>query len=211
MDALDQPVAVGEIVAQEPNQRIACHGLVGGVHGHLAEKVFCLGVQHDERSETVPQIIQRIEALGVLPGLVGGLHERAAQFDGAGQEAPPELLAETEIVFGREVARVRGGADDEPIAAHDFLGRGVPDDKLVVAVAREVFLVDVDFAAGAAPGAAERQFAQAPDFAHQRRAFGCGENIDFVVGFLRIADFALGRQLLQQQGPVHGWRDGLFG
>ena len=47
MDALHQMVAVGEIAAQEPDQGVAGHGLVGRVHGDLAEEVLDAGVQHD--------------------------------------------------------------------------------------------------------------------------------------------------------------------
>jgi len=57
------------------------------------------------------------------------------------------------------------GADDEAVTADDLLRRGVPDDQLVVAVAREVFLVDVHLLPRAAAGAAEGRFAQA---AHAR-------------------------------------------
>ena len=157
MDALHQLVAVGEIAAQEPDQRVAGHGLVGRVHGDFAEKVFGLGVQYDQRAQSVPEVVQRIDALGVAAGLVGGLHERTPQFDGPGQELPAETLAETEIVFGREMAGVGRGADDEAVTADDLLRRGVPDDQLVVAVAGEVLRVDVHLLTRAAAWAASRR------------------------------------------------------
>ena len=60
----------------------------------------------------------------IRDSLVGGLHERTPQFDGPGQELPAETLAETEIVFGREMAGVGRGADDEAVTADDLLRRG---------------------------------------------------------------------------------------
>ena len=207
MDTLHEVLAVGEIAAQEPDQRIARHGLVGRIHRHLAEKVFRIRIQHDQRPEAVPKVIQRVDALGVAARLVGGLHERASQLDGAGQVPATKLVAETEIVFGREVAGIFVRTDDETVASDDLPGRRIPDDQLVIPVLGQVFGIDIHLPARTAAGAAERDLAQPSDFTHQRRALRRREDIDLVPGLLRVARFALGRKLGAEQFPVDGRYD----
>ena len=212
MDALDQSFAVGEVAAEEPDERVARHGLVGGVHGDLAEEVLRSRVEDDQRPQSVPEVVQRVDALRIAACLVGGLDERAAQLDGPRQVFAAEPVAEAEIVLGGEVAGPFRGADDETVAADDLFGRGIPDDQLVVAVAGQVLFVDVHLAARAAACAPECHFAQTPHLAHQRGALPGGEDVDFVAGLVRVAHLPVGRQLGAQQVPVYGRQDrfGLF-
>ena len=99
-------------------------------------------------------------------------------------------------------------ADDETVAADDLFGGGVPHDQLVVAVLGQIFGVDVQLLARAATRAAERDFAQAADLAHQRRTLGGREDINLVPGLLRIAGLALRRQFGAEQFPFDGRYDG---
>ena len=201
MASRDQPVAVGEVFVQEIDERVAGYGLVGAVHRHLPEEVFRFGIQHDECSEPVPEVVQRIDALRVGARLIGRLDERTPQFDGVGQVAAPEKIAEMEVVFRREMRLPARRADDEAVSAHDLLRRWVPDDQLVVSSLGPVLPVDVRLLSRASAGCAEGDFAQPPHLAHQRGAFGRREDVDFVAGAFRVAHLAVGRQLPQQLFP----------
>ena len=62
---------------QEIDERVAGYGLVGAVHRHLPEEVFRFGIQYDECSEPVPEVVQRIDAFRVGARLKAGwMNER---------------------------------------------------------------------------------------------------------------------------------------
>ena len=204
VNALHQTVAVGEVAAQEPDQGVAGHGLVGRVHGNLAEEVLDAGIQHDQRAESVPEVVQGVDALRIAAGLVGRLYERAAQLDGPRKVFAAEPVAEAEVVFGREVARMLRRADDEAVSADDLLGGRIPDDELVVSIFGQVFLVDVDLLARAASGTPEGQFAESSDLAHECGALRGREDVYLVAGPVGVADLPLGGQFRAEQGPVYG-------
>ena len=58
-----QVVGVGEVALQEVVQRVARLLIVVGVHGYLAEKVLHVGVQHHQRAEPIPEVVEGVYTL----------------------------------------------------------------------------------------------------------------------------------------------------
>ena len=136
------------------------------VHGHLAEKILFVGILHYQRTESVPQVVERIEALRIAGTLIARLHERTSQLDGIGQHLLPEPVAETEIVFRREIFRIRGVADNVAVAAKDFTGYRVPYEQLRITVRSQVLFVDIHLVPRTAPGLPECELTQTAYLPH---------------------------------------------
>ena len=55
-----QSIAVSEIFVKEITQLLARIDIVTGIHGDLAEEITGLGKPYDQRTETVPKIIEGV-------------------------------------------------------------------------------------------------------------------------------------------------------
>ena len=169
-----QAVAVGEVLAIEIEYEVASFAVEVAIHGNLAEEIACLGDFEDEASEAVPEVIEAVEALAeVVAGLVGGLDEGAAEFDGIGQVVVDELFAELVLVGGGSdngaiVAAHHVAAVDETVGTDNLLVLGAPHKELLAAVGvfEGVVHIDVHLLARAAAVDGEAELAQTPDLPH---------------------------------------------
>ena len=64
----DQCLAVGEVETQEVEQQVAALSLVRGIHRHLAQQIFGVGVEHGECAQAVPEVVERENRLRTLVG-----------------------------------------------------------------------------------------------------------------------------------------------
>ena len=161
-------------------------------------------MEHDYRAHAVPEVVQRIDALGDAARLIGGLHKRTAQFDGAGQVFAAELVAEAEIVPCRQRIHVAARTDYVSVSAHNCQRLGVPDDKLAVNALAHIQRVDIDLVARAAASRTERLLAQASHLAHKVGAACRLEGIYLVGGMARAPHEGSLFQLVEQDTPVDG-------
>ena len=160
MDVLDKVFPVGKVFVQEVEQYVPGLFVVGAVHGDFSEEVTHVRVVDDQCTQSVPEVVQRIESLGVAPRtLIVGLDERTSQFDGVGQIFVAESIRESEVVFGRHTFGMGGPRDDEPVPSDDFPFFGIPDEQLLVSFRIEILFVDVDVGSGSTASVAERELA----------------------------------------------------
>ena len=201
----DEAVAIAEMALEEIENHVARLAVEARIHGHLPEEVFQIGDHHCEGAQAVPQVVEGIEAFGELLGaLILEGDERTAEFDGLRQEVLDEIVGETEHVSGGQIRLSVGAEGDvggrqEAVAAQDFAGIGVPHHELVVRFLAGVEFVEIYSFSGSPAGCTKGDFAQTSDFAHHVRCVVVGDDIDLVAGLVGLAEFALGRQLLQQQ------------
>src|SRR5699024_1811778 len=169
-----------------------------------AEEILLFGILDDERSEPVPQIVERVQTLRIARALVTRLHERPPQLDGMGQYLPAEPVAETEIMFRGKVPGIFGIGDDVPVTSQNFACHGVPYEQLRIAVRREVLLVYVRTVPRPAPRLAESQLAQTADFPHDIRRVAGLHRIDEIARIVGRAQQALRSELLLYEFPRYG-------
>lgn len=214
MDRVDQIFRVAEVLAQEVEYHVAAALAEGGIHGHFAEEVFCVGHHDGQRAEAVPKVIEGEEAFGGFASRVLVLqgYERAPQFNGLPHVVLHEVFGEVEhVARGEDGLAVFVGlhfvAREEAVAAEDFFRFGIPHDKLSVGMLARIEPIQVEFLSGAAAGGAESDFAQAPYFAQYVWRVLPRDDVDFVVALVGVAQPALGRQFCLEQGFIYGFYD----
>ncbi len=177
------------------------------VHGHLAEKVLLLGIPHDQRPQTVPKVIERIQALRIARTLVTRLYERTPQLDGMGQHLPAELVAETEVVLRGEMLRIGRIADDVAVTAQDLPGHRVPHQELRISVRRKVLFVYIHLATRTAARLTESELPQAPYLPHDGGGLGGLDRINQVPRIVGRTQQAFFGQLFFEELPRYGFDD----
>ena len=213
MHSSDQSVAVAEVSFEEVQYHVARLSVEGGIHGHLPKEVFQAGDDDGERTQSVPKVVEGVEALSqIARTLVFEGDERAPEFDGLRKKVFDEVVGKLKhvargqtwlpIVLEADVAR-----GEETIASQDFFGIGIPDDELIVGVLAGVELIEVERKSCASPGSAEGDFAQAPDFAHHVGGVVMGDDVNLVAGLVGLAQFEFGSEFGFEQSPTDGSDD----
>ena len=157
----------------------------------LPKKVAHVRIVHDQRSQSVPQVVERVKPFRVAArALVMRLYERPSQFDRVGQVFLAEFVRETKIVFRRHAFRMRRMRNDEAVSADDLLLFRIPDDQLPVSFRIEVVFVDVRVGSRAASAVAERHFPEPSDFPHYVRAVAGCDDVYFIVSVIGRAQKA---------------------
>ena len=164
--------AVAKVLVEEVENHIACHAVVGGVHGHLTKEELCIGEHHGEGGKAIEEVVESKKALGAgTRRLVLDSYERATQLERAREVVVDELLGEMKHVRGGEdrlalVVELYIGAVDIAVATDNLFGIGVPHDELLVGDLHGVELIDIDAHARATASGAKGFLAQAPYLLH---------------------------------------------
>ena len=216
MEWQDEVVLVVEVLLEEVENHVAAAAYVRRVHSHLAEEILHVRLDDGECAETVPQVVEREEALrSASCALVFERHERAAQLDGVGHIVVDELVGEVEHVACGELrlavfVKLPVGAEQVSVSADYLLRLGVPHDELLIAVSAGVELVDVHRLAGAAARFAECYLAQSAYLAHHVRRVVCRDDVYLVVALVGHAELALGREFALEQLFAYRFNDWFF-
>lgn len=213
VDGSDEVVLIFEIPGEESEDKVATFGIEVRIHRDLSEEVLYFGIHHSQGTESVPKVVESEQrAVSGFGGLIFGNDERASEFNCRGEVFPYEFFGEIEHV-GRgdawdSVPDFNIFAEDEAIAAEDFVVLGVPDDQLLARGLHEVELVDVAIFAGSTAGIPERPLPEPSDLAHGVGRIVGVYDINFIVGFVCVTQETFRRQFLKYKIPVNGFYNG---
>ena len=181
-------------------------GIVVLIHRDLAVEILHRGVEYRQRTEAVPEVVQREEALSShTRRLIGQGDEGASQLDRHGEVVCEEAGAELKELCRRQPWAPRGVVDlylvaeHKAVATEDSSFGGVPHDELTIAVVGEVKLIDVAVAPRTATIEAESLFTQAPDLTHRLGRLAGVEDVDLVPTLIRRAKELVGGEFLADE------------
>lgn len=93
LDGDDEMLLVVEMLFQEVEDHVAPATDVAGVHGHLTEEIFAVGIDDGQSSQSVPQIVEGEYGFRVLSDvLIVEADKRASELHGIGCIFLHELL-----------------------------------------------------------------------------------------------------------------------
>ena len=213
LDGAHQLVGVGEVFVQECQEQIATFGGIVGIHCHLAEEVFHLGVYHSESSKTVPEVVEGKNCFCTHLGrLVFKTDERATKLYGHREHIAQEVLREVKHVGGgnlRHAIGIEGNVVPkyEAVTADNLLLGRIPHYKLATGHRHHVKFVDVTFLACATTGSTEGNFAQTTKLAHSVRLIMRVDNVYFVVALVGFSQKTFGREFCNNQIRVNRFND----
>ena len=211
IDGRGKAVRVGEVLVHEIKDHVAALGGVFGIHRDFSEKVAHLGMDHRERSQTVPEIVEGEDGFGSgARRLVFGAHERAPEFYGIWEIVAYERVGKAEQVGCGQTRASVGvkayvGADYVAVAADDHLVFRVPDYKLAAGRVHQVEGVYVAVLPCASTGSAEGDFAQTAHLAHEVGARTSVEGVYDVSSLVGGAQLIVGSELGFEKRGVYRW------
>ena len=93
MDRLHQPVRIREMTAEEVEDHVARLHVVARIHGHLAEEISQRRVDHRQRPQPVPQVVEDEDAARPWQrGLIVERDERSPQLHRVWQVFPNKAI-----------------------------------------------------------------------------------------------------------------------
>ena len=190
LHGIDEVIGVGEVFIQEIENHVACHAVIAGVHGELAEEVAHRRLDDNNGAKSVPEIVERKDSFPAAQcTLVLHSDETTAQFNGPGSVVAHEAFGEAEhVARGKDGLSVGGYlpilAQDVTVSANYFFCLRVPHEDLLVAVFASVEFIQVETFACAAACCTECYLAQTADFAHHMRRILPCDNINFIAALV---------------------------
>ena len=197
---------------QEIQYHVAALGGIARIHGHLSEKIAYLGMNHRERAETVPQIVENIYGLHARTRtLIFESDKAPAQFYGVRQIVFHKLLREVEhMACGYARASVGVHADvraaDIAVSSENLTAVGVPHYELAAGRVHGVETVNVATQPRAAAGGAECYFTQPPHLAHRVWSTVRIHHIKMVAALVGVAEKAFRGEFTLNKRCLY-WRD----
>ena len=199
-------VGIGKVLVEKVEDEVASVGIIVLIHRDLTVEILHRGIEYRQRTEAVPEVVQREEALSPhTRRLIGQRDEGASQLDRHGEVVCEEAGTELKELCRRQAWTPRGFvhlylvAEHEAVAAEDSSFGGVPHDELTIAVVGEVELVDVAVTPRTAAVEAEGLFSQAPDLTHRLGSRACVEDVDLVPTLIRRAKELVGGEFLADE------------
>src|SRR5574344_1358726 len=135
-----------------------------------------VGVINDERSQTIPKVIQREQSqTSVICGLIFRLNKAPSQFNGGLPFVLDEFVGEFKKFGGRSMwvavfVQRDIFPEDKAVCAYNFICIFIPNDKLFERNFANIKFIDVDCLSCTTSGMTESQFPQTSNFLHH---IGC--------------------------------------
>ena len=199
-------VGIGKVLVEEVEDEVARMGIIVLIHRDLAIEILHRGIEYRQRTEAVPEVVQREEALSPhTRRLIGQGDEGASQLDRHGEVVCEEAGTELKELCCSEAWTPRGFvhlylvAEHEAVATEDSPFGGIPHDELTIAVVGEVELIDVAVTPRTTTVEAESLFTQAPDLTHRLGSRACVEDVDLVPTLIRRAKELVGGEFLADE------------
>ena len=192
---------------QEVQQSVAGPQVIGCVHGDFSEEILVVAVFKHEGTESVPQIVQSVDALSLhVDILVVGLDERASQLNGERHIVVYELLGEAEYLTCGHLLWRYAAAEDVPVTSKYLIVVRIPDYQLAVVVhGVRVEPVYVTVLARASSGQAERYLPEPAYLLHDVGRVLVGHLIEFIVALACGTDVLGGCKLTAYELAVNGF------
>ena len=194
-------VRISKVLVQEIENHVATGAMIAGIHGHLAKVILHVGLDNGERTQSVPQVIQRKKTFrACTAGLIFQGNERTSQLDGIGQVFLQELFGEVEHVGSCQdglavFVKLHFITQEITIATQDFFGFRIPHYELLVGIGHYVVFVDVRRLARTSSACTEGNLTQASDFLHHIRRIMSRHDVDFIVTLVRKTQTSVRCQL----------------
>ena len=177
-----------EAFFEKIEDHVAGHSVVAVVHRHFPEEILLVGIINDKGAEAVPHVVEGEESESrITGGLVFGLYEAAAQFNGLLPLVFDEGLGETEQL-GTWSVRVAVPVqwdvppEDETIGTDNLFVFCIPHQQLLERHFAGVVLINIHRHSRPATCSTEGELSQATDFQHHIGRIMRVNHIDVVVG-----------------------------
>ena len=198
------------MLEEEVLDEVSCLTVVLRIHGHLAEEVLHVGALDDERSETVPKVIESEKRLCTsLTALILRSYEASSELDCVWEIFLDELLCEMEHMSccqERLVVLVELDVSTKniTISSKNLLSFRIPHDELLVWVLHSVEFVDIHLETASAAGVAECDLTQTRDLPHYVWRVVVVDHVDLVFALIRVSELFRWSQLCLKQVYADG-------
>ena len=205
-----------EMLLEEIENHVAATTDVRRIHRHLAEEIFYFRIENRQSAQTIPEIVESKDALGVGTHiLIFERNEGTAQLYGIRHILLEELVGEMEHVAGCQLRlslliELPVPTQEITVTADNLIGFRIPDYQLLVTVVTKVELIKIHRFARSASRFAESDFTKSTNlFQHIRRII-CRNDVNLVMALIGHSQLLVGCKLALQELTVNRLDDFFF-
>lgn len=194
----------------EGKEHIAGTSAVGGIHRHLSEEVFYLGMEHCKSAKTIPKIVEGKKSLCSLARrLILQRHKRASELKSVREIILKKFVGEMEKMPRSDMRCTIGcelhvGTEYESVSTDDLLGGRIPYYELTARIGHDVEFVDITLQTGATPRIAKGYLTQTPYLPHGVRGTVGIHDVNFIVAFIATTQHTRRSEFGTEQLAGHG-------